>query len=72
MSVSQAEDKEVAELVGAVWDISEINGVVVLVAEGRPEPEQGVVGLACLSGSGLGGVLQSRAEISLEACLDGR
>ena len=66
MTVSQSEDQEVAQLVGAIWDVSDIRGVVVFCAECGPSPKQGAVGFACLSRSGLGGVLQSRAEISLE------
>ena len=46
MAVSEAEDKEAAELVRPVWDISEVSGVVVLGAEGSPDPEEGACGFA--------------------------
>ena len=46
--------------------------MVVVLAEGDPPSEEGVVSFACLPGSGLGGVLQSKAEINLELCLSGR
>ena len=46
MPIAEAEDKEVAELVRPVWDISEVSGVVVLVAEGSPDPEEGACGFA--------------------------
>jgi hypothetical protein len=72
VAVAQSEDHEVAQLVGATRDVREIRGVAVLLAEGGPSAEEGIVGFACLSGSGLGGVLQSSAEISLETCLDCR
>ncbi len=70
VSVTQPEAHEVAQLVGPGRDVREIRGVAVSVAEGAPTPEEGVVGVACLPGSGLGGVLQSSTEISLVACLD--
>jgi hypothetical protein len=72
LSVAEAEDQEVAELVLAGRDVREVRGVVVFLAEGGPSPEDGVVGLACFPGCGLGGVLQSSAEVSLETCLDCR
>ena len=72
MPIAESEDQEVAELVVAIRDVREIRGVVVFLAERGPVPEHGVVTLACFPGCGLGGLLQSSAEISREACLDCR
>ena len=71
-AVSHAEDKHVAELVFATSDVREIGRVPMFGAEEGPAAEVGSVGFACLSGVGCGDDLESRAEISLEASLDGR
>ncbi len=71
-AIAQAEDREVAELVFAARDIREVRGVAVLLAEGCLTPEVGVICFACLAGVGMGGDLESSAEVSREASLVGR
>ena len=46
VTVAQSEDQEVAQLVGSIWDVSEISGVVMFGAECGPPSEEGAVGFA--------------------------
>ena len=71
-AVAVAEDKEVAEAVFSATDISEGSGMPVLAAKGFPLAEVSGVGFACFAGVGAGGELQSKAEVSAEACLGAR
>lgn len=71
-AVAVAEDKEVAEAVFSTTDIREGSGTLVLAAKGFPLAEVSGVGFACFAGVGAGGELQSKADISAEACLGAR
>ena len=72
MSVTESKDKEVGKFAFLRWDITEGSGVSVFLAEGGPDPEDLGLGPDAFGSGGSRGVLESKAEISLEFISDGR
>ena len=72
MAVAESEDEEIAELLLLCRDSTEVRGLAEFLAEGGPYSEDFGLAFDSFDGSGSSGVLQRKAEFSLELISGGR